>query len=64
MSDLKEAWERDLDWLTTNFGPHDENEADAFCEKVALLCSDGKAETTARFMALVLIRDQRNGRQK
>jgi len=54
-----EAWERDLDWLRDHFGYADENEQDAFCERVAILVSDGMAETTARYQAMVMIRDQR-----
>lgn len=36
-----EAWERDLDWLRNHFGYADENERDAFCEKVSLLVLEG-----------------------
>jgi len=64
MSDMQEAWERDLDWLRKNLGRVDENDAEDFCERVAVMISEGKAETTARYMAMVLIRDKRNGRQK
>ena len=59
-----EAWERDLDWLRDHFGYADENEADAFVEKVAFLVAEGMAETTARYQAMVMIRDQRKERQQ
>lgn len=59
MSDLKEAWERDLDWLTEHFGRHCQNEAEEFCERVAILVAEGKSETAARYQAMILIRDKR-----
>lgn len=59
-----EAWERDLDWLRDHFGYADENEQDAFCEKVACLVYEGMAEITAREQALGMIRDQRKERHQ
>ena len=59
-----EAWERDLDWLRDHFGYADENECDAFCEKVAWLVLDGMAEIAAREQALGMIRDQRKERHQ
>ena len=59
MSDLKEAWERDLDWLTEHFGRHDENEAEEFCERVAILVSEGKSEAEARDQAMSFLKDKR-----
>lgn len=59
MSDLKEAWERDLDWLTEHFGKTCENEREEFCERTAILVAEGKSETAARYQAMILIRDKR-----
>ena len=59
MSDGMEAWERDLEWLSSHFGRYDENEAEAFAERVAVLVAEGAAETTARYRAMVWIRDAR-----
>ena len=64
MSNFKEAWERDLDWLAQHFGYVDGSEADDFCERVAILVADGTAETPARYQAMVMIRDKRNGRHQ
>ena len=59
-----EAWERDLDWLRDHFGYADENEADAFIDKVAFLVAEGMAEITAREQAVGMIRDQRKERNQ
>lgn len=59
MSDCKEAWELDLDWLAEHFGRTDENERDEFCERVAILVAEGRSETAARDQAMILIRDKR-----
>lgn len=59
MSNGLEAWERDLEWLKDHFGRYDENEGEAFCERVAVLVAEGLAETTARYKAMVMIRDAR-----
>lgn len=59
MSDLKEAWERDLDWLVEHIGRQCQNVAEEFCERTAILVSEGKSEAEARDQAMSFLKDKR-----